>query len=456
MTTDSTTKFNFDIDFQVKILALILKQKMFLESVVNYLKPHYFENKELTWYYNIIVNYFKEYKTLPTLLILKQKLKNHLLKIDSRQERQVYLDILSELQKPIDEERYIIDEVITFCRREEVKNITLYSVEKIFTNPSDQLWQDIEAKMKEACNIGLKDFDVGINYFGTYKERIEERQKVDVSRRYSTGVQQLDEYLGGGLKKKQIFIMIAGTGGGKSLYLAHVCKHLASEGLKGVYYTFELADVDIAERLDASYCSIPLMEIPLRPNEVISSLDTIAVKYTNNIYIKEYPMRGASVHTIKAHLNQLKLQGFVPDFICVDYLDLVKPTTSYSSMYEDLGVVTQELRGLASELGIAVFTATQANREGNVNELIDIDNVSDSIQKMFVADVVASICRTNEEVEANRARLFLIKNRNGPVKVIVPIATDYRCARFFVPQASSLSLEPSLNIKKLEVKNYNE
>jgi replicative DNA helicase len=124
-------------------------------------------------------------------------------------------------------------------------------------------------------------------------------------------------------------------------------------------------------------------------------------------------------------LKQLEAQGWRPDLIIVDYLDLLKPLTSYSDEYADLGAIAVALRGLAGELGVPVWTATQANRMGMVADVIDLEHVGDSVKKVQVADVVLALCSKPEERNANLLRIFGAKNRNGPAKFSLKLRSAY-------------------------------
>jgi hypothetical protein len=88
---------------------------------------------------------------------------------------------------------------------------------------------------------------------------------------------------------------------------------------------------------------------------------------------------------------------------------------------------------MAGELDIPIWTATQVNRAGLSQEVVDIEHMGDSLRKAQIADVVIGICRTREERDKNEARLYLAKNRNGPTGPIIKIKTAYDKMIFYVP-----------------------
>jgi replicative DNA helicase len=159
--------------------------------------------------------------------------------------------------------------------------------------------------------------------------------------------------------------------------------------------------------------------------------------YGDSLVIKFYPTKTATISTIRSHLQQLRNNKFYPDLVIVDYADLLKPTSNYNDQYADLGATFADLRGLAGELNIPVWTATQVNRAGIMADAPDIEHVSDSLQKMMIADIAIAIAMTKEERAVHRARLFIQKNRNGPAKREVQIHTAYDRMCFYRPGMES-------------------
>ena len=240
-------------------------------------------------------------------------------------------------------------------------------------------------------------------------------------------------------------IWMGGTGAGKSLALAQCGKRAVIGGWKVVFYSLELSADIIAKRFDSGISRVPMMEIADHPEQVLRVVNKWGSQYGNNLIIKQYAPRQASVNTIKSHLTMLRNTGYKPDLVIVDYLDLLKPLTSYNDEYADLGAIATDLRGLGVEFKVPVQTATQVNRSGMQSEVVELAHVSDSLKKLFVADIVVPICRNREEKQANRARLFTAKNRNGPEGIEVPIGTAYERMAFYAPGAPGQPVESEVD-----------
>jgi replicative DNA helicase len=183
----------------------------------------------------------------------------------------------------------------------------------------------------------------------------------------------------------------------------------------------------VAQRLDSIFTRIKQRELSCRVEDIEDRLQMISEQWENRgrLVIKEFPTKRMSVTGLRAFLNQLKnYQDFTPDVLIIDYLELMK-TDKDAAEYQAQERLAQELRGIASESGILVWTATQTNREGKKVNIITDAELADSYGKIRVCDLVFSINQTEQEFDGGTARLFLMKSRNGRARFVVPVAVDY-------------------------------
>jgi replicative DNA helicase len=427
-------KFDFDRDFQVEVLSLIFQQWDFLVFAADLIQPAYFDDQVLIWYFQAMVDHYEKYNQKPTMGVLKNELlKAAKSKRIKKEEISSYKEVYEDLEDPVLAEDYIRNEVVRFCKTQATKKALLRTSEMMHAPEPD--WDAMGKILDDARSVGDDASNMGLKYFEEAEERVRVRSLGDDKVRVPTGITGLDDVIGGGLEEEQMMIWMGGTGAGKSLALAQCGKRAIVGGFNTVYYTLELSADIIAKRYDSGISRVPMMEIDRHPDDVLRVVNKWGRRYGNNLIIKQYAPRQASVNTIKAHLTMLRNSGFKPDLVIVDYLDLLKPLTSYNDEYADLGAIATDLRGLGVEFKVPVQTATQVNRSGMQSEVVELAHVSDSLKKLFVADVVVPICRNREEKQANRARLFTAKNRNGPEGIEVPIATAYDRMAFYAPAA---------------------
>ena len=99
----------------------------------------------------------------------------------------------------------------------------------------------------------------------------------------------------------------------------------------------------------------------------------------------------------------------------------MRSTRQFDSLRHELKLIYEELRGYADELGIPFWTASQSNKDGADNEVIDLSNMSEAYGKAFVADLVVSLSRRGTEKASGWGRLFIAKNRAGKDGILYPI-----------------------------------
>lgn len=456
----STAKFTFDRAFQMDILALMRQRYDFLVMCDELITPECFEDKILQWFFNNIKSYYDNYKECPDTSVVDNELRKAAAAgIIKPGEMADYAYVSKHLRKNVQSKNYVIDEVVRFCRRQAGRQVYIETAAQMDTAGEDE-WDKILDKINHARNIGVSYLDQGTWFFKDAASRAQRRSTGATGPLSVTGIKgihpkdgysiDIDIKLGGGLQKGQMGIWMGGTGAGKSIALAHVGKRAVTEGQKVVHYTLELNEAVIADRYDSNWSGVNFQDIKHQPTKVVDAIQNLANSgYDDRLLIKSYPSGGASVNTIKAHLRQLHGGGWEPDLIIVDYIDVMKPTTSYKDQYQDLGVVALNLRGLAEEVGVPLWTASQVNRGGLGQDIIDIEHIGDSLKKAQVADVVIALCQTKLEkgLTPPRMRLFMAKNRNGPDKFECEIFTAYEQMTLYAGPATS-SAPTGTNAKK--------
>jgi replicative DNA helicase len=239
----------------------------------------------------------------------------------------------------------------------------------------------------------------------------------------STHWDEIDSITKGGLGKRELGVVVAPTGAGKSMALAHLGAYAVIKGKTVVHYTLELADTVVGQRYDSCITGIELKNLMSMKDSIVMAIEHIPGK----LIIKEYPTKSASTRTITGHLEKLRQKGINPDMIIVDYADLLKPTaTGFKSqeLRHSLGNIYEELRAIGQTFDIPVWTASQTNRSGLNAEVITMEAISEAFSKCFVADFICSISRTIEDKTENKGRMFVAKNRNGIDGIVYPMEID--------------------------------
>jgi replicative DNA helicase len=298
--------------------------------------------------------------------------------------------------------------------------------------------------MKDAVSVGMPS-SIGHDFFEDMEARF-----VDIHRATSpTGIKELDDpqVFDGGLGRGELGVVVAPTGVGKSHWLVAMGAEAMRAGKTVVHYTLELSETLTGKRYDANLTNIPV-------NDLVVNKSKVAEYYENNdhgrLIIKEYAMRSASVVTIKNHLEKIKLRGYTPSLVLIDYADIMRSTKTYDSLRHELQLIYEELRQTAKEYNVPIWTASQSNREGSSQEYVGLHNMSEAYGKAMTADVVVTISRKPEEKATGAARIFVAKNRAGKDGLLFPVHVDTARSKFRVMSEDEvMELNPEKKLKKV-------
>ena len=148
--------------------------------------------------------------------------------------------------------------------------------------------------------------------------------------------------------------------------------------------------------------------------------------------------KSASVNTISAHLKRITTLGTEVDMVIVDYGDILKDNQFAKEVRHALGNIYEDLRGLAGEFQIPIWTASQANRSALDEDVIEAQKVSESYQKVMTADFVMSLSRKVEDKIGNTGRIHVIKNRFGPDGITYPAKVNTNTGIINIYESSSV------------------
>lgn len=443
-------KFPFDKEFQVKILSLMLHDFEFLIFSHELVKPSYFSDDVLSWFFKKIRDYFIDFQMKADDVYLRNEMKKAAARKQIKaQEVQAYFQAYKKVVTKYPGRDYLIAELTAFCRHQAIKKAALEMPGLLQKGDFDA----IEEVWKETFTVGVASTDLGIQYFPSWPQRLGDRIHKLEEVTIPTGITTLDKLLSGGLKAGQLGLWMAPTGRGKSVVLVHCGKRALVMGKKVIHYTMELSGEDVAERYDASFSKIPVRRLIDEEPELAKKLENLGQRMGNSLIIKEFPTKVATVGMLKSHIMQCVASGFVPDLLIFDYIDLLKPSFRRKEKREELTDITEETRGLCGELKIPGWSATQSRRAAISKETHDEEDIAEDIGKINTADIGITLNQTKKEAEEGIMRLLVAKNRNGPRYVSVTVQTDFSRMIFYVPPRAGKEPKPIVSIgRKKKVK----
>lgn len=404
------TLVKYGQSYQSKVVASLITDVKFLEQVNEITKPTFFESQANQWIINSLLDYFNEYRAVPTMEVFKIKVGS----IDDKGLKQTVVDQLKNVYLQVGSEDlpYVKKEYLTFCKNQKVKDALLKSVDLLKAGNYDKIIDTMMA----ASKVGVES-DLGLDYIENFESIME-----DVKRDSSpTGWDVIDELMDGGLGPGELGVVMAPSGIGKSWFLSKIACAALERGIDVLHYTLELSESYVGQRYTTILTGIQTSEHKERKNEIIRKIKQIP----GRVRIKYYPPQFASAKTIAAHIEKVKQIGFNPKLIIIDYADLLKSGNgNRDGLYAELGGIYEELRGLSGEAQIPVWTATQTNRAAIDHEVIQADSVGDSYKKVQTADFIMSVSRKTKDKLSNTGRIHIVKNRFGPDGMTFPAKID--------------------------------
>ena len=430
--------------FQEKIFQGLLTDHTWASQMQEVMHFDFFELRYLCYLAEKYFVYFEKYRTFPTPQLLISIVKDDLLGDHDVLLKEQIIDYLHRLRTDPDlgDISYVKDKALDFCKRQSFKDALEQAVDLIGKNE----YESVVSLMKTAVSVGMAN-TVGHVFFEDAEARFVKSNRLAIP----TGLSRLDAHdiLRGGLGRGELGVMTANTGVGKSHWLVALGAHAMRCGKNVVHYTFELSEEAVGLRYDSNLCNIPSNDVQDRKQDV---LEIYEEEEYGSLIIKEYPTGAASIVTIKNHLDKLLLRDFQPSLILIDYADIMRSTRSFDSLRHELKLIYEELRNMAMELQVPIWTASQANRDSANSDIVGLENMAEAYSKAMVADVVLSISRKSTEKSTGSGRLYIAKNRAGRDGLLFPVNIDTARSKFTLRDESSLTLNEAIEQDENDVK----
>ena len=275
--------------------------------------------------------------------------------------------------------------------------------------------------LRDALGVSF-DTNIGHDYIENFEERYEFYHRDEG--RLPFDLEYFNTITKGGVPNKTLNVILAGTGVGKSLFMCHCASANLLEGKNVLYITMEMAEERIAERIDANTMNLPIDQLETIPKQMFESkVHKIAQKTSGKLIVKEYPTGAAHTGHFRALLNELETKRkFKPDVIYIDYLNIcassrMKGLGGSVNTYSLVKSIAEEIRGLAMEFDVPIFTATQTTRSGFGNTDVGLEDTSESFGLPATADLMFALISTDELEQLNQIMVKQLKNRyNDPNK----------------------------------------
>jgi len=400
------------------VLRNLLVNEPYMRKVLPFIKPEYFEGVYQKLFKEV-AKYVAKYNRLPTAESFKIELDDSNL---TEEQYRHAVEIIPEIFKKeeVDNE-WLYDKTEKWCQDRALYNAVMESINIIDGKHASLTKNALPDILSKALGVTF-DTNIGHDYIEDVESRYEFYHNKE--ERIPFDLQMFNEITKDGVPNKTLNIALAGTGVGKSLFMCHVASSALSIGKNVLYITMEMAEERIAERIDANLLNIPIDQMEnVSKGMLTEKVNRIKTKTNGKLIIKEYPTGAANANHFRALLNELKLKkSFEPDIIFIDYLNIcasarMKAMGGSINSYTYIKAIAEELRGLAVEFDLPVFSATQTTRSGFTSSDPGLEDTSESFGLPATADLMFALVSSEELEQQGQIMVKQLKNRyNDPNK----------------------------------------
>ena len=400
---------------ETTILNNLFYQEEYARKVLPFLKEDYFGLRTEKILFTEIYKFVEKYNNLPTkesiLIELSQRK-------DINEEEHIQInDYVNSIGKIDSDPQWLLDTTERFCKDKAVHNAVLDGIRILDKKDSKRTPEAIPSILADALAVSF-DQHIGHDYIDDADDRFKWYHTKET--KYQFDLDYMNRATKGGVPSKTLNIALAGTGVGKSLFMCHCASAYLAQGLNVLYITLEMAEERIAERIDANLLDVTMDDLHTMPKDLYDNkIEKIRQKTGGKLIVKEYPTASAHAGHFRALFNELALKkSFKPDVVFIDYLNICASSRFKGGnigSYFYIKAIAEELRGLAVEFNVPLFSATQTTRTGFMSTDIGLEDTAESFGLPATADFMFAII-SNEDLEAlGQLKIKQLKNRyNDP------------------------------------------
>ena len=397
-------------------LKNLIYNEQYCRKVLPFIKEEYFSDRLEKLLFQEIYKFVNKYNNLPTKESLSIEINTN--KSINEDEYKKITDILSTLNpEPVNLD-WLVETTEKFCKDRAIHNAILGGIQIIDGKDKTHTPEYLPEMLSDALSVSF-DQKVGHDYLQESKERFDFYKKKE--ERLELDLEFFNKITRGGIPSKTLNICLAGTGVGKTMFMTHLASSVLLQGKNVLYITLEMAEERIAERIDANLLNVGMSDLEELPYQMYETkINKLQSKTTGQLIIKEYPTATAHTGHFKNLISELALKkSFKPDIVFVDYLNICASSRFKSganvNRYTYIKAIAEELRGLAVEHDIPIFSATQTTRGGYVSSDVGLEDTSESFGLPATADFMFALISSEELEEKNQIMVKQLKNRyNDP------------------------------------------
>jgi len=386
-----------DYEFQTKVVTLMLASRTFLTSYRDALKPELFEYEEHQTLVRQVLGYYDKYHEPPTLDNLRYQLENYeKTKPIATKTWAKYLEGIQELLHD-SSLAFVHDEMEKFLRF----RVYVGAMGAMTAALKKYDFNGAAKAFMGALRYEIKPTD-GIEFTDSVYDRL---TKVINRDTIPTGIRALDDAMGGGTAKGEMTVVLAPPGRGKTTLLVNLGAAGVENG-RTVYHFFgEQNENAVWYRYARRFLHLDYATLRAKPKRHSYLLEQLFEQTGTRLRIAS--CLGKEVSALRGYIYR---HG-APDALIVDYADKMLPSARYSEIRFELSRIYDDLYQMCAEFNIALWTASQSNRDSLGKEVVTIGDFAEDFNKAAIVDNVLALCQTKKEETTDDMRIFTAKVR---------------------------------------------
>lgn len=400
---------------ETTILSQLVHNPDYVKKVLPHMRLSYFGERPDKIIFKTFVQYHQKYNHAPNLSELSHEVSER----DDISDDE-FETIVHKLENEFGDEEpdldWIVDKTENWCQERAIYNGIMKSISIVDGEDEKHTKHAIPEILKEALAVSF-DTAIGHDYLEDSDERFEFYN--EEHERIPFDLHMLNKVTNGGVPRKTLNVILAGTNVGKTLAMVHMAANYMKQGLNVLYITLEMAEEWIANRVDANLMDMTVKEVE-EQDRFHFDKNIGKIKQQGDVgklIIKEYPTASAHTGHFKQLLEELRLKKkFKPDVIMVDYIGICASSRvklGQTGSYFYVKAVAEELRGLAVESDCILWSAVQVNRTGFSSSDPDLTDTAESFGLPATADFMIGLIRTEELDALGQILAKQLKSRYG-------------------------------------------
>lgn len=417
-----------DLDFNDEMIEkLLLKKALVDRKWLNILSSvfdqRWFSVKNMSTILMLVLKYYGKYGSVPSnkvisAMVQKYGEKNPALDIKAGEVNELLAEVAT-VDNGVSEEA-LSQNLKEFIRRKAFYEALMDNTTLLERDPNSygQVVEKCLENFDRVQKITFNDADLGLDYFDPAAMKKHWEYIRNPEAKIKTLWTSLDFYTHGGFLKdgRSLYLVMAQAGLGKSVFLSNLAVNFLAQDLAVVVISLEMSEDVYGTRFDAHLSHSDINRLAANESTVIDKVKAFHEKHPRSrLYVKEFPPKTITCNEIDVYLENLKNAGHDFDVVIVDYLNLLKGSSSRANdnMFSEGLEVSEKLRALSYRWGCPVVSAVQSNSEGMNNENIGMEHISQSRGVAFTADFLMALYQTDDNRENGLISARLLKNRLG-------------------------------------------